>query len=530
MYSKISVKRMISIILMMIVLLMFSNYVFGQTEKTYGGTVIIGLKGDFDSFNELNASDSDALQVISEMLFMSLTRLDENLKIVPYLAESWKFSEGGRILTYSLRKNVNWSDGIPTTSEDVLFTYQMAIHPDVAYPASSRFDLTEKVEVLDNHKICFHFKKAYPDALFDTQIPILPKHILEKISPDQIHKSYFNRNPVGNGPFQLVEWKANRHVIFKSNDGFSLGRPFLDQVIFSIIPDESVLFSNLMIGDIDLIPSISKKDFKKIEAKPKLERVQYSGRGYTFLAWNCVSPLFNNRIRRALSYSIDKEEIIATLLEGYAEPAIGPLMPFVWAFDKDLKGISYDIELAKGILNGEGWFDTDGDGILDKEGQDFEFTILTNAGSQLRQDVAVMIQAQLKKVGLKVKVDVVEFNLLLEKVFAEKDFDALLSAWDADFTVNPFYLWHSSAYEDGYNFIKYENKRVDFLLEKGREIIDKDKARPYWYEFQEIIIEDCPYTFLFIRDKLAVYNKRIKDVKMDVRGFLSGINKWWISD
>ncbi len=500
------------------------------TKSQPDQTVIIGMKGDFDSFNELNASDSDALQVINNMLFMTLTKLDENFKIVPYLAASWKFSEQDKVLTYFLRKDVVWTDGNPTTAEDVLYTYNIAINSEVAYPAASRFDMTEKVEIVDPYTIRFYLNKAYPDALFDTQIPILPKHILAKIQPGEIAQSVFNRNPVGNGPFKLSEWKANQHLIFAHNENFALGRPSLDKVIFSIIPDESVLLTNLKTGTIDVIPSLSSQDFQNIQSTSTLEGIRYSGKGYSFLAWNCARPLFTKNVRRALSHAINKKEIITTLLEGYGKEAKGPLLPFAWAFDKNLEEVEFNPETAKTMLKNQGWQDTDGDGFLDKDNQVFRFDIKTNAGNQFRKDVAVMIQAQLKKIGVQTNVDIVEFNLMLDQVFGNKDFDVLLSEWVADFTVNPTDLFHSKAVTDGYNFVSYKNQRIDYLLEKGRATANQEAAKPYWNEFQKLIIEDSPYTFLFNKDKLAGYNKKISGVKMDVRGFLSHIQNWQISE
>ena len=140
-----------------------------------------------------------------------------------------------------------------------------------------------------------------------------------------------------------------------------------------------------------------------------------------------------------------------------------------------------------------------------------------------------MVQAKLKKVGVKAQVEIVEFNLLLDQVFGNKNFDVLLSAWDADLTVNPTDLFHSKAISEGYNFVSYNNQRIDFLLEKGRAISNQKLAKPYWVEFQKTILDDCPYTFLFVQDKLAGYNKKIKGIKFDVRGFLTNINEWWIS-
>ncbi len=501
-----------------------------QQKGANRGTVVIGMTGDFDSLNELNAADSGALQAIQYLLFMSLTTLDENLQFAPQLAESWEFAPGDTLLTFHLRKGVLWTDGVATTAHDVLFTYQLAIDTAVAYPAASRFDQTRKVEVVDDYTVRFHFNQAYPDALFDTQMPILPKHILEKIPREKIAESEFNRKPVGNGPFKLVEWQANQRVVFAANAQYALGRPQLERVVFQIIPDENVLRANLLSGEVEVAPTLEPATYKQIaagnSATRRLQAVRYPGRNYTFLAWNNARPLFTRRVRQALTLAINKEEIINTLLEGFAQPAIGPLLPFAWAYDKTLRGPSFDPNQAKQILAEEGWQDVDGDGVLEKDGRKLAFTIKTNADSQLRRDVAVMAQAQLKKIGVEARVEALEWNLLLQQVFEQKDFDALLSAWDADFAVNPAPLWHSSAITEGYNIVSYRNAKADSLLDAARLLVDRREAAPLWREFQKIIAEDCPYTFLFAQERLAAVNQRVGNVKMDVRSGLVNIQAW----
>lgn len=312
------------------------------TDHPDGGTVVIGMKGDFDAFSELHTSDSDAIEVIQNLLFMTLTRLDSNLQFIPYLAESWEFSGDDRVLTYRLRKDITWSDGMPTTAEDVLFTYQLAVDTAVAYPAASRFDLTEKVEVADSFTVRFHFKQPYPDGLYDTQIPILPKHILENYPAEQLKDAPFNRQPVGNGPFRLLRWKRNYEAVFKANPDFAPGRPYLDYIVFRIIPDETILLTELLTGKIDMIPSLTPNGYRTVSEAAPLRPLRYSGQEYQFIAWNLQRPLFGKAERRALAFAINKSEMIATLLEGLAAPAIGPLLPFSWAFDESLEDIPYD--------------------------------------------------------------------------------------------------------------------------------------------------------------------------------------------
>jgi len=214
------------------------------------------------------------------------------------------------------------------------------------------------------------------------------------------------------------------------------------------------------------------------------------------------------------------------LLGGYGHPAIGPLTPTAWAFDDNLNDIEYDIERANALLASEGWRDSNDDGIVDKDGTAFELSLKVNSDSRLRQDVAVLVQAQLKKAGVNVKIERVEWNLFIEQIFQKADFEAMMLAWDADFTVNPTPLWHSDAIDNGYNFVSYNNPRVDELLTLGRNAANTQLAQPYWSEFQQLIINDSPYTFLFIQDNIVAYNKRLRDCEFDVRSFYINIHEW----
>jgi peptide/nickel transport system substrate-binding protein len=233
-------------------------------------------------------------------------------------------------------------------------------------------------------------------------------------------------------------------------------------------------------------------------------------------------------VRQALSHAIDKNQIIKTLLSGYGIPAVGPLTPMAWAFDESVKDIDFDRERAKTLLAQEGWRDDDNDGFVEKNGDPLDISIMVNSGSQLRQDVAILVQSQLENIGVKATIQRAEWNLFIEKVFQNAEFDAVILAWDTDFTVNPTDLWHSDAIDNGYNFVAYENPRIDHLLELGRNATDRAAAQPYWSEFQQIIINDCPYTFLFIQDNIIAYNERLHGCEFDLRSLYVNIDEWYV--
>ena len=509
-----------------VVILLFSVNCEDASQRSRRGTVFIGIRADFDSLNELNAADTDALQVIKYMLFMPLTRLDQDLNFEPYLAEKWELSENNRAVTFFLRKDVRWTDGRQTTAKDVLFTYDIATNPEVAYPAASRFDLVDRVVLVDDYTVRFELKKAYPDVLYDLQMPILPAHILESLSPENLLTTPFNRQPIGNGPFILAEWKANESIVFTANQEFPLGPPKLDRVVFSVIPDESILLTNLQAGTVDLVPRLTPENVRQLKSSEITIR-SFPGRIFTFVGWNLDRPILSRPVRRAFTHAISKKEIIETLLQGYGKPAIGPLTPMAWAYNEKQQDVPYDPAKAGELLSREGWIDRNGDGIRDKSADPLEITIKVNSASRLRQDVAVLIQAQLKKIGVRVRIQQLEWNVFIDQVFQESDFDGVILAWDTDFTVNPTDLWHSDAIKNGYNFVSYDNVRIDELLELGRNAANRETAQPYWDEFQQTIINDCPYTFLFIQDNIVAFNDRLQGCVFDLRSLLVNIHDWW---
>jgi len=502
-----------------------------QQQAPYrGGTVVIGLSGDIDSLNELTAADSDALQIIKDMLFMTLTRLDKNLQFTPYLAKSWRFSDDHQKITFHLRDDIYWSDGAKTTAKDVLFTYKTMVNPAVAYPAASRFELIKSVEKIDDVTIQFDLVHPYPDLLFDLQFPILPQHILGKLPANAILTSDFGRRPISNGPFVLDNWEANKAIYFSANKQFSPGAPFIDQVIFSILPEETVLTANLHTHDIDLIPRVSHQRLEQFAADTSIRTKVFASNTFTFVGWNCNNPLLSKPMRIALSMAINKEEIINTLLQGYGKPALGPLTPMAWAFDSSLTDIEFNPHRAQQIFKEQGWTDSDGDGTLDKNNQDLRFSIAVNSAGRQHQDIAVMVQAQLKKVGVEMTINRLDWNLFIDQVIDQKKFDAVVMKWETDFTVNPTALWHSASIENSYNFVSYANPRVDSLIEQALHARDQASAKPLWREFQQTIIDDCPYTFLFIPDDIVAFNTRLTNADFDSRGFLANIQFWQIRE
>lgn len=498
-------------------------------NKTIHGsnTVVIGMTSDFDSFLELTTANSDALHVIEEMLFLTLNELDENLDFQPRLAKSWQISEDGKTIQCQLREDVYWSDGQQTTAEDVFFTFQLANNPKTGYAARGRFSQLDTVEVIGRHSVKFIFKSVSPDALHDLQIPILPKHLLENVAPEEIRQTGFNRRPVGNGPYKLKEWRANDRVVFEANENYYAGKPQITRIVFRIVPDETVLLTGLLTGDIDVLPYLSPNKLDEINGHPQYQIIRYPDRGYTFLAFNLERAIFKDvRVRKAIAKAINRNDLIQALLNGNGRQIAGPILPYFSVYDASLAKNLYEPNLAATLLQEAGWQDANKDNFLENNGTALEFSMKTNADNKLRSDALVMIQNDLQKVGIRANIELVEAGKLVEDVLQRRDFDTVLLAWKTGYTVNPAQIWHSDAIKNGYNLGAYRQPVVDSLLTAARSETNPQNIKQIWQHFQRVVAGDYPYVFLYMQENPAIVHKRIRNIKMDVRGYLPNIEQW----
>jgi peptide/nickel transport system substrate-binding protein len=497
------------------------------SKPSYGGTLIVGVKNDLDTFNPLFGETAFS-QEITHLLLLGLADLNEKSEFVPELATSWERSEDYSKLTYHLRKDAVWSDGVPITAEDVKFTFDLLMDSAVASPRQGVTEYIKSVAVDDPYTVTIEFTEPYPDQIFDTAGEILPKHVLEKVDLSALRSHEFGRNPISSGPFVLKKWVSQQYIEIVPNESYFGGRPYLDRVIFKIVPDNTNLLLQLQTGEVDMVIGVPPGEVNRLLHKnPSLKIYPISGRVYYYIGYNLNNPLFSSvNVRQALTMAIDRQGIIDALLYGYGKPSFGPLPPMVtWAYSQQVKEIPYDPKRAKAQLAEEGWTDHDGDGWLDKEGNTFKFTLKTNAGNQLRSDVAVIVQDQLRRIGIQVEIQTIERATLIQKL-RQKQFDAYMGGWSTSFNIDPTPIFHSSSV-NLFNFISYANPRVDHLIEIGREEMDRSKAAKIWKEMQEVIYHDQPYTFLFWKDRIVAVNERFRNVTPIPLSALYGLKNWY---
>ncbi len=497
-------------------------------SQDYGDAIVIGSIGEPKRLLPLLASDS-ASATISGLIFNGLLKYDGDLNLVGDLAESWEIKENGRVIIFHLKKNVKWQDGYPFTAEDVKFTYEKLIDPKVATPYSGDFELIKKFEILDPYTVRITYKYPFAPALSSWTMGIIPKHLLEG---KDLNTTSFNRKPVGTGPYILESWETGRKLVLRANPNYFRGRPYIDKVIYRIIPDPATMFLELSSGNLDymgLTPFQFKRQTNTSFFRKNFRKFRYPSLSYTYLGYNLRLPLFSDkRVRKALTYGIDRQLIVDVVLLGLGRVSNGIFPPSSWAYDPTFSPLPYDPVKAKKLLYEAGWKDTDGDGILDKDGKPFEFTIVTNQGNQQRINTAEIIQYELGKLGIKVKIRVLEWQALLRAI-NERNFQAVILGWALGNDPDPYDIWHSSKTGPGeFNFVGYKNPQVDKLMEEARRIFDREKRKELYHKIQRMIYEDYPYTFLYVPDVLSILHRRFRNVKLKKAGIWYNFEKWYV--
>ena len=501
---------------------------FYTAPHDQGDTLVAGEIGDADSLNPLTLQ-TELAQYISDLLFVSLTRINPDYSSAPWLARSWEFSEDHRELTFHLRDDVYWQDGVKTTAHDVCFTLRKQQDPNTGYANVKDKQYIKECVVDDDYTARFIFERAYPYQLMDVvDGNIVPKHILEEVSDGEMVRADFNRSPVGNGPFRFKEWKAQQYIELEANPDYFAGRPPLDRIIFKVVPDQENLVVQLKSGQIDFMRKVPPRFYEELSREEDLMAHILPSRSYTYMGWNLRNPLFQSKkVRQALTLAINRQEIIDTLLLEFGDICEGPTLPILWAYNPNLPDFSYDPRTARRYLAEEGWTDTDGDGWLDKDGQRFSFTLKTNKGNQIREDITVLVQDMLKEVGIEVRPNILEWTILVGDT-TNKDFEAVLMGWIVNLKVEMATIWHSDSIGDKFNFVSYSNPEFDRLNDAATFEMDEQKARQMWWRAQEMIVEDQPYTFVYTPKLIQFVNRRFRNVQMETWGWYYNLSQWWV--
>jgi peptide/nickel transport system substrate-binding protein len=498
-------------------------------RPAYGDRVIMGDIAEPSVLLPVLAVDTACSRVAS-LIFNGLLDYDRDLNVVGDLAESFEITETPPTVRFRLRKGVRWHDGRPFTSKDVAFTVKLYVDPTTPTPYASAFMRIKRLRTPDDYTVEAEYECPYGPAL-DSWVynKILPAHLFEGTD---VTTNPLKRAPIGTGPFRFREWNPGERITLEANDDYFRGRPFIDQVIFRIIPDQAAMFLELQGGRLDHI-RLTPMQFSRQTTAPWFEenfaRYRHSELGYVYLGYNLRDPRFSDkRVRQALTSAIDREAVVKCVHLGLARVAYTPYGPDTFWHNRDVKKWDHCPERAARLLNEAGWKDLDGDGVLEKDGKPFEFTILTNQGNVDRRNACALIQHYLKKVGVRAHVRVLEWAALLKNFLGKGNFDAYVCGWVSHPDPDATDQWNSTKTgPNQFNYIGFQNEEADRALAQGVSNFDVNKRKIFYDRFQEILAEEQPVTFLWVIERLYGTHARIGGIAPGPAGIEYNVEKWF---
>lgn len=478
-------------------------------------TAIFPIIANPGTLNPIQVASTAELQVATT-IHDSLVRLDPTtFEPKPQLAESWSVSEDGLIWTFKLRAGVKWHDGTEFTADDVKFTTDKMLDPAVNSARGRQFALVSETRVVDPLTVEFHLSSpwaAFP-VILAGRWTAAPKHILESV--DLATDTTYSSNPVGVGPYKFVEWAASDHVSLEANPDYFLGAPKIPKIVFKVLPDSNVQIVQLRNGELDAIPFFADASIPAVQGQGGLVVDQGWGSIWyaVHLNMNRADLFGDQKVRQALSYAIDRQALIDSLLNGVGQIATGPIIPAIeWAYNPNVKTYPYEPETAKQLLRDAGWAEKDGG--WEKDGTKLAFKLSAFRGNATVEQSTVLVQQYFADIGVDAEIEMLEFGTFVTDVRDNRSADGYYS-FISYMTPEPepdgnYAYFHSSNAERGSNFTAYVNPEVDVLLDSGRASSDQEARKPIYNRLQEILAEDMTRIFLFYPPTNVVRHEYLK--------------------
>lgn len=513
-------------------------------EAKKGGIAYLSMSNNPKVINPILSADLNSSMLESYLWATLFTEDMDTLDPIPYLAETYTISPDRKSYTFVLNKEAKWEDGTPVTTADVKFTFDTLMNPKTEAAPLRAYWEGVTLDIKDPRTFTFKVK----EPKFDT---LRSLYLFVTIQKKQFEgESNFNRargilNPVGNGPYKLKTYSRDQRVELERNKnwwGYKIAhmknRFNADKVIFRIIPDFNLQYEKFLQSEIDVleyggvgVETFAKKargtDKNKVGDKPNsgkpvwaTEVKNKAPRGYTYVGWNLRKPHFSSKkTRQALAHLADVQQISDKVYYGYQFQSTSPFGSLTMNSDAELrrpeKMISYDAKKALKMLREDGWKDSDGDNILDKEFNGkkvpFRFVLKYNSNNPARGKVAQILKENFKRAGIEIDIRAMEWNAYLSDI-DKREFDAIVMGWTATPYPNPKQIWHTDSEKNqGSNFGGYSNKKVDELIEKANLETDLAKRSKTMQEINRILYDDQPYMWLTEpRSMLASFTNKVE--------------------
>jgi len=466
-----------------------------RTPAHEPGVIVMALDESPRTLDPRLGTDA-ASERLAQLIFSSLVKHSATYDLEPDLALSWEIPNPTTYI-FHLRTDATFHDGRPVTSRDVVYTFRSLLDGAIQSPKTGTYRLVQSVEATDKQTVVFKLKEPFAPFLWNLARGAIG------IVPDGAPAD-FAKNPIGSGAFKFVRYVPDSEVVLERNDSYYGNKPKMTTFQFKIIPEAIVRALELRKGSVDIALSVLTPDMvEALRDNKDLDVLQAPGTNYQYVAFNLKDPLFSDiRVRRAIAYAIDREKIIKYLWRGQARPASGAIPPGNWSYAEDVETYPYNPQRARDLLQEAG-----------RENLSFTYRTATDDTGRL---MAAVLQEQFRDVGIRMEIRSNEFATFYSDV-VKGNFQMYSLRWigannDPDF-LN--YVFHSTMFPpNGANRGRYSNAEVDRLVDFARREVDTEKRKAAYQRIQHIVSEELPYVSLFYVDNVAVYNKRVRGMKL----------------
>ncbi len=511
-----------------------------------GGTVVVGIAAEPASLLPpfvVNTHEA----AISEVVYDRLADIGPTLEtagdadFAPRLASAWAWADDSMSIAFSLDERARWHDGTAVSSEDVRLSFQLYTHPDVVSKNAALLANIDSVSTPDANTATFWFKRRSPQQFYDAvhHLFVMPSHLLADVQPSQLATTSLARAPIGTGRFRFVQWVSGQRVEIVADTANYRGRPNLDRVIYVPTADATAATVALLTGDIDFFSPLRAENMDQITSAPKVTVHMYPARTYQHIALNVRNPtaltsphpvLGDRAVRRALNLATNRERIVQTVFDSLARVAIGPAVRLAMPGFEQLQPLEYNVNAARALLDSAGWTLNAGDSVRTKNGQPLRIEILVPAGSASREQIATLLQDQLRVIGVAMTVQRLEVNSLIERI-ESGNFDA----YTGGFATSPGNVglrqsWGTAGIGNkGLNHPGYNSQDFNANIDTALTSFDLSTKQRTLLRAMQTIIDDAPAIWMLEDLAPAGVHSRIELGSKSALGWWHGVHEWRIT-
>lgn len=506
---------------------------------TPGGTFVDSNTADIQTIQPFLAEENASINV-AQLIFEGLTGGDPRTgQISPTgLADYWEIGPDNKTYTFHLNKDAKWHDGVDFTAADVEFSANALASEETGSVYTGSFlDVVESWRAIDDDTFEIVAKDPFYTFLYDIQtLFIVPKHIWENVPLKdwRTDPGATGEDPsrvIGTGPFKFKEWKQGESVTLVRNDDYYGKVPYIDEYIMRIWPDQTAVVNALLNGELD-VATLEPADIATLEGQDGITVEHYPTRGFSYYEFNLNADVTtkwqDQRVRQAMLYALDRQSIVDNILLGYAEVAQGtqPVVSYAYAPDEITTNYGFDPEKAKALLAEAGWADSDGDGVLDKDGESLSFELLYNSGSPTSDQMVAYMQDAWKAVGIDATPKALEFPALIEATTTNLDWDVALYGFQWDATFLQDIMFGCAQYQVGFNDMKYCNPKEDELNAQAKLTFDLDARRDLLIEASNIVNDEQPIAVMHFSQGHVAFNDALQNYNPSTWGV--DLSQVWI--